>query len=271
MQPKQFKSILMPFILFYLFQSLPVQSQILNVEGHRMKSDSINQFYGNLKFRLHIHNRSATEDEKIRYHGITLASRFGYLSELHNYMLISDLKYNSVTGQPFIRTGYSHFRTNWFRENAISYESFTQVQFDLGRGMNLRWLAGSGIRFRLVQDDNIKLFLGSGGMFERERWEHPRLDDVMVVKNIPKWTNYLSYSQKFTQTMAFNLILYYQTGYDNDDDAWRQRFSLDSGLRFNISDKISFVMEFAWAYEAQPVVPIIKHIYSLENGIVIEF
>jgi hypothetical protein len=30
-------------------------------------------------------------------------------------------------------------------------------------------------------------------------------------------------------------------------------------------------VDFAWAYETRPVVPILQYIYTLENGIVIAF
>jgi hypothetical protein len=264
-----YKNVLLLFLICSIV--LPAQSQILNVEENRLLSDSVNQFYGNLKFRFQIHNRSATQDDKIRYTGLSLASQFGYLSELHNYMLISDLKYNSVTGQPFIRTGYSHFRINFFRENATSYETFTQLQFDLGRGLTLRWLAGGGLRIRLVDEEDLRLYFGPGVMFEREKWENPFDRDEIIEKELIKSTNYLSYFHKLSETTIFNLTLYFQTGYDQESETWRQRYSFDTGLKFNISNKVSFVVDFAWAYETRPVVPILQYIYTLENGIVIAF
>jgi hypothetical protein len=262
---KTFLTVLFLYLLF------PVSAQILNVEEARLRSDSINQFYGNLKFRVQIHNRSATQEEKIRYTGLTMTSQFGYLSEQHNYMLISDLKYNSVTGQPFIRTGYSHFRINWLYENTLSHETFTQVQFDYGRGLNLRWLAGAGLRYRMIDEDNLKLYLGPGLMYEKERWEFPASKDVIEEKNLIKSTNYVSYFQKISETATYNLTVYFQTGPDSEADTWRQRYSLDTGLKFNLSDKIAFVVDFTWSYEPRPIIPIIHHLYTLENGIVINF
>ncbi len=258
-------------VVFFFF-SFSARSQILNVEESRLNSDSVNQFYGTLKFTFQLHNRSATSSDKIQYTGLSLASKLGYQSELHNYMLISDIKYNSITGQPFIRTGYSHFRVNLLRENPFSYEGFTQVQFDLGRGLNLRWLGGGGLRIQLIDNDQQSLYFGPGVMLETERWEMPDSETGGVVeKRLIKSTNYLSFSREFSNTASFNIITYYQTGYDREAETWRQRFSIDTGLKFRISNKISFVADFIWAYEARPIIPILNYLYSLENGVIIEF
>ena len=246
-------------------------AQILNVEESRVSGDSVNQFYGSLDFKFSLNNRSATADEKIRYVGMSLESGFGYLSALHNYMLISDLKNNSVTGQPFIRTGYSHLRSNFFRKNTVSYEGFGQIQYDIGRGLNFRWLVGGGVRFRLVDTEDFKLYLGPGVMLEEERWATPGDPDKVVEKTLFKSTNYVSLYYKIASFTVFNLTVYDQIGYDNESEIYRNRVSLDSGIQFIFSKHLRFTIDFVWAYESHPVTPIVNYVYSLENGIAINF
>ena len=251
--------------------SFNIQAQILNVEEARADSDTLKNFTGSLTFDFILNNRSASRQEKVQYFGLELNSDLAYFSKKHVYMLLSNLEYNSVTGDPIIRTGYSHFRINFIREQDISYESFAQIQFDLGRGLNFRSLAGAGLRFSLVDQDKISLYTGTGIMYEHESWENPFIENLNVNRNIWKSTNYLSTVYNISKAADLNFITYYQVGYDQVSEVFRHRVSLDTELVFRISKVMAFSTSFAWAYENRPVVPIVKYLYVLENGIKINF
>ena len=255
------------FLLAVLLFSYQIQAQILNVEEARADDDTLKNFTGGLTFNFIVNNRSAARDQQVQYVGLELNSDLAYFSKKNIYMLLSNLEYNSVTGEPIIRTGYSHFRINFMRKRDISWETFGQIQFDLGRGLNFRSLAGAGLRFSLVDKKKIDLYAGTGVMYEHENWDHPGIEDFNVKRNMWKSTNYLSTGYHISESADLNFITYYQVGYDQVSEVFRHRVSLDTELVFRISK----VMAFTWAYENRPVVPIVKYLYVLENGIKINF
>ncbi|MFW5700814.1 MAG: hypothetical protein ACOCWM_03910 [Cyclobacteriaceae bacterium] len=78
-------------------------------------------------------------------------------------------------------------------------------------------------------------------------------------------------NNSFNDNVSWGSTLYFQTGYDDGIDAWRHRISLDTSLNFAITETLTFAVSFSGAYENEPVVPILKYIYFLQNGIKFSF
>jgi hypothetical protein len=66
-------------------------------------------------------------------------------------------------------------------------------------------------------------------------------------------------------------VIYYQTGYDPEPGIMRNRFSYDLQFEVEISRKLHFTVKFTGAYEDNPIYPINKFIYAIENGLVWAF
>src|SRR5690606_33639896 len=144
-----------------------IHAQILNVEKSRIKEDSANYIVGKAGLSFNLHNRNVNDDGNTEnFIGLTFNGDIAYMTERHSYMLINYLAYTSLGDNSAIHTGYSHFRTNFFRKARISNEVFTQYQYDLGRGLDSRWLAGTGFRIVLVGEENTELIFGPGIMYE---------------------------------------------------------------------------------------------------------
>ncbi len=262
--------------LVVMFAALPARSQILNVEKSRLSRDTINYWVGEMNFNLLLHNRSATAGNPVRYTGLGSGADVAYVSGRHRYMLINQLNYSSFTGNPFISTGYSHFRTNLWWKKSISYELFTQYQYDLGRGLKRRFLSGAGLRFTFVDEEKIRVAAGVGAMYEYERWVVPGSEDSetgieFVYSNFGKSTNYISARWQVNEYVNLNSIVYFQTGYDRWVRGFRNRFSTDTNLNVKLTQRMTFFASFSGAYDSRPVVPIYNFIYSLNNGIKVGF
>ena len=182
-----------------------------------------------------------------------------------------------MTGAQPISTAYGHFRINFNRKKKLSEEVFAQIQYDESRGMIYRTLGGVGLRLNLYKTEKTELYFGTGVMWETEEWKTPdeadslNETDLLVVKNIPKSTNYFSIKTQLNPFTSFNLINYYQVGYDNEQKVTRHRVSLDASLNFLITKYLSFNNSFSIGLEDKPVVPIQKFVYSLSNGILLKF
>lgn len=259
-------------LVLLLFAALPGFSQILNVEKNRLRRDTTHYWIGEVNFNLLLHNRTATTENPVRFTGIGSGADVAYVNSLHRYMLMNQLNYTAVTGNAFVSTGYSHFRTNFYWRNTISYEVFTQYQYDLGRGLKNRFLSGGTLRYTFVEEEKIQLAFGLGAMYEHERWEVPRTNTPQFINtDFIKSTNYLSARWQINEFVAINSIVYFQTTYDKAISGFRNRFSTDSNLNVKLTSKLSFFATFNAQYDGRPVVLIVPFVYSLNNGLKMAF
>lgn len=258
-------------VVSYLFLAQVAFAQILKVNKGSIDSDSSNYLMGSVVLNLNLNNKSATAERNITYRGLEADADLVYVGQHHAYILINELNYIKSTGGPLISTGYAHFRVNFSRKKKLSYEWFTQIQYDGGRKMPLRFLEGGGIRLRLISREATRFFVGVGAMYEKENWTSFEDEESMIHKNLFKTSNYISYQQAINEHVKFNIIAYYQGGYDDDDDVFRHRISGEAVFNFKLTNRLALNTSFSTQYEDKPIIPISNFVYSLTNGFKFSF
>ncbi|MFD1188475.1 DUF481 domain-containing protein [Pontibacter rugosus] len=252
-------------------------AQILNVERARVDRDSANYFTGKAGMSFSMFNRNAGKDNPNNYLQFTMNGDVAYISARHSYLLLNYYNYLLVNydskelRNTVASTGYSHFRANFERKKRLSYELFTQLQADKARGLELRTLAGGGLRFRLLKAESSGIYLGSGLMQEHEEWEEPDEESQIIVSDLIKSTNYLSMRAKLNANVTVDGITYYQVGYADSIEKWRNRVSGDVSLQFKLNNRLTFKVNFTCTYEDEPIVPITNFVYTLSNGLQVQF
>lgn len=259
------------------FVPFGAKAQILNVERARLQPDSANYFTGKAGLNFSMFNRNAGKSNPNNYLQLTFNGDLAYVSEQHSYMLLNYYNYLLVNydseeqRNTVASTGYSHFRVNFMRKNRLSYELFTQLQADKARGLDLRTLAGGGVRYRLLKEESSGIYLGAGLMHEHEEWQNPEADGQLMVSDLLKSTNYLSAKAKLNDHVSTEGIVYYQVGYADSIDKWRNRVSGDVSLIVKLGTRLSFRTNFNCTYEDEPIVPITNFVYAITNGIQLQF
>ncbi|MEX0719466.1 MAG: DUF481 domain-containing protein [Balneolaceae bacterium] len=239
-----------------------VQAQILNFEKYRKPGDPEVQkaVVGELSLDFSLNNRSLNrEGETDLYIGSNIASDLGYFIKNHAFYVFGDLVYSAVGDQAITSTGFLHLRTNLWRNRLLSYEIFSQGQFDEARGLNQRFLAGSGLRLKLTDTDRTKIAIGAGLMLEKEKWGS-------ISKTLIKSTNYISLAQAINERMQVSAITYYQTGYDPAIEAFRNRISGELTIKAQVYASFSYTTSFFIFYDDRPIIPNTKTVFSLSNG-----
>ncbi|MEM9858340.1 MAG: hypothetical protein AAF843_13325 [Bacteroidota bacterium] len=259
---------LMILILFLPIVSI---SQILKVDKEDIDSDSAKYWMGSVNIDFNVNNRSTTNAEEVVFRGLVAHGDLVYLSEHHAYILINTINYFKSTGGPLISTGYAHFRINFLRKRKLSYESFTQIQYDDGRRMPYRFLNGGGVRLNVNKDEEVKIHAGTGVMIESERWRPLDNEQMAIERNIVKNSSYISSQFTFNDFVSFDLIAYYQGGFDAESDIFRSRISGDALLKVKVTERLSFLTNFSLQYEDRPLIPINNLVYSLTNGLKWDF
>lgn len=259
------------FFILSIYCTSPSNAQILNVDRNQILTDTARFVTGSVAFKFHLDNKNATSDEKNSYIVLENKNDLVFVGLKNNYMFISQFKYFNSSGGTFISTGYAHGRANFLKMRKISIEAFTQIQYDRNRFMDNRFLMGGGLRWKIKNNDKSGIFVGTELMYEHEKWDNPDNEDQFIIKNLPKFSSYLSLRIKTNKNSAFRSVVYYQTGYDPDPGLMRNRFSYDVQFEMAIWEKLQFLIKFTGAYEDNPIYPINRFIYSIENGLVWTF
>ncbi len=219
---------------------------------------------------LSIYNRSAAADAPVNLFGYNFDVNSIYYPGKHAYMFISKFDYLRINESDFLNFGYLHGRINFLRDKRVNYETYVQFSYDNFRGLDPRWVLGGAVRHNLVKEDNFTFIFGVGGLYEFEKWLHPETGEL-VEASLFKSSNYVSLQWTINQFVDFNMVNYYQVGYDRSISSFRNRISNSTILNTKLTDMFSLTNTFEIAYEDQPIVPITRLIYSFKTGLAINF
>lgn len=247
------------------------QAQILNINTRDVTSDSSDYWLGWLDFYFEVDNRSPTPDEKASLLSLESTIDLIYVSKSNAYYLSGDISHYEATGDPVISTGYAHVRVDLNRKKKLSPELYTQFNFDHSRHLQLRYLVGAGLKYRLVDREEIEFDIGSGFFFEHEKWKDLVIQDVFITNDMIKSSSYFKSNIELADHVNLAFITFYQVGYDKEIDSFRNRVSAQVQLEFEISRHFRFMIEGIVHHEDKPVIPINKTIYGIKNGLRYKF
>lgn len=168
----------------------------------------------------------------------------------------------------FANNAFGHLRYNYFVNDWLTWEAFTQYQWDEIQQIDARILSGTGPRVKLLKTDSSQLFFGLLYMFEHEKsrdvFEDPEERTVHVTLNHNRLSTYLSGGFKITETFSINHVTYFQP---NLEDFFGDfRISSETSLSFKISKKLAFRTYFQLMYDERPPIPVPNTMYTLSNG-----
>ncbi|WP_422358648.1 DUF481 domain-containing protein [Reichenbachiella sp.] len=247
------------------------QAQILNINTRDVTSDSSNYWLGWFDFYFEVDNRSPTPDEDASLLSLEATLDLIYVSKSHAYYLSGDISHYEATGDPVISTGYAHVRIDLNRKKRLSTELYTQFNFDHSRHLQLRYLSGGGLKYRLVDREEIEFDIGTGFFYEHEKWKDLVIEDFYVTNNMIKSSSYFKSNIELTDHVNLAYITFYQVGYDENIEALRNRISAQIQLEFEFSKHFMFMIEGIIHYEDKPIIPINKTIYGIKNGLRYKF
>ncbi len=245
-----------------------VRAQILNIEKHRLNSDSSNfLFKGSVGMQLY--NRSAAADEPVNLFGVNASLNAQYSAGEHAFIAIAQSNYLEINDNPWLNFGFAHLRGHFFSDRSTSFETYGQYSYDNFRGLDPRVLLGANIRQALTKNGEFELIVGGGPMYEWENWNHPSTQEVREVSFL-KLSSFVILRQSLSEWVDFNTIVYYQSGYDDAIGDFRHRYSGTVNINTRLSKRWSLNNSFHYTYEDKPIVPITKFIFDWRVGLSID-
>jgi hypothetical protein len=228
------------------------QAQIVNIENKRIYDDTAG-WSGSLDAGF-----SAQQNGQLFYN-LNFRPRVQYKTRKHYFFVLGDLAYTGSNAQTYTNAGMMHFRYNRRIKNGPwKWELYTQIQYNELLNQRLRTLAGTGLRWKFIDTNNIRFFAGTSFFYEYEE-----LQTDGVINEAVRWSNYLSWfiSRK---GFSFTGITYYQPQVDRLNDF---RFSGQYTLGVGLTKRVDVRFEFNLFYDANPPTNIRKMVFSSSAGV----
>ena len=232
-------------------------AQIVNVESKRPGATQ-EGWHGNVNL-----NFSFTRNTSDIY-SYGARNNVQYLEDRHRLLVLTDLSRVSAGDDDFINNGYEHIRYNleFGRKRNFAFEAFQQAQFNSIQKIRFRHLTGLGLRWNVTENDSLKLWLGSLPMFEYEE-----VTTGVIERNFRK-SSYLLFFFTLPKGLEFQTINYYQPRIDDFSD---YRLSHTSTLEFGLLTWLRFNVSFNLLYDSRVPEGVPDLIFSLRNGVAMEF
>lgn len=243
--------------MLYIFFAATVRSQIVNVESYRKKTDTIG-WAGNAEATIFINKNN---DFVLAFN---TNIQLQYKTKRSLYLMLTDLAtVRANTDQRFVNGGFQHFRYNYKITDRFVWEAFVQGQFSEPLGIDWRYLAGTGPRYKIFGGDQFRLYVAALYMSE---WE--KTNDINSGIQYNRMSSYVSFTLAPNENVSVVSTTYYQPRFDQWDD---YRIAESLNIKTNITKQLYFKLEYTLLYDTKPPAGIVNTTYNLNSGFGLDF
>lgn len=224
------------FILIFTCLISPSTLAFLNIEALRQEKGDPGKLKGSTGVRL-TDTRGNVDKSQVRVNTLNMLKNGS-----SSYLFLAQYRYGTSFSREDTRQGHVHFRYTRDLMEKLSWELFSQLEFNKFQDLTLRALGGTGLRFQGYKNDEHSLFLGAGAFYEREN-----LEDLPDPSN-PRGNMYMSYLWKH-KMVTMSSTLYYQPNLEDFNDT---RFRLNTGLETVFLGKFAQQLEYTITHDSRP-------------------
>ncbi len=242
------------FILLVLLLILGNHSnaQVVNIENKRIYDDTAG-WSGSLDAGF-----AAAQNNELFY-SANFRPKVQYKTRKHYWLLLSDLVYAGAKGKTYANTGMSHLRYAYRLFNSPwKWESYLQIQYNQLLNQKVRALAGTGIRWKFIDTNHVRFFVGTSTFYEYEE-----LQSDHVINQGMRWSNYLSWFIDTKSGWSFTAATYVQPLWSNFKDF---RIAGQYTMGFHVLKRLDIRLEYNLFYDSRPPVNVRKMVFSSSAG-----
>lgn len=181
----------------------------------------------------------------------------------HSFLIASgDLGFQA--GERFSNASLVHLRHAYAVSPRFQPEAYVQLNYNKPQRLDLRWLAGAGLRLGVHHDARRLVWFGTGAMFEHERIDldppavHPRRTSVV------RWSSYLAARFTFPREVVLTATSYLQPRIDAFRDT-RNLTKLD--LAVPLSERVGLTVSYDLRYDSRPPDGVTSLDTALKTGV----
>ncbi|MEO0734079.1 MAG: DUF481 domain-containing protein, partial [Bacteroidota bacterium] len=190
------------------------------------------------------------------------ALRLDRLGAKGNVLALIDYQLVSVGKDNALNAGFTHLRYSYQVKAKWRIETFSQVQYNEQLRLNLRFLAGVGLRRRLYKFKGNRAYLGVLYMYE-----YDELARSKIIFRDHRLSNYLTFKVPLGDKVTVASTTYYQPRLPDFTFA---RISTVASLNVALSARLRFNTNYSLTHDARvtrdlPDVP--ATVYTWINGL----
>lgn len=140
----------------------------------------------------------------------TTGAHVQYKTKKDLYLLLGNTELLKNGGNSLINNSFLHLRYNHKFTPRMRWEWFTQLQNNAVTGIEFRFLAGTGPRFKLSESSSFRSYLGVAAMFEYERDKAALIGQPSIEHRDGRGNLYYSFSWKPEQGTELISTLFLQ-------------------------------------------------------------
>ena len=204
------------------------------------------------------------------YVNVKSGARIDYSVNNFDFFLVGNYEFQEAKEEKVVNKGFAHLRSIIMLTPTLFIEFFLQKEFNQFILLEDRNLAGSGVRLDVInlfsaeKDSLLEIYLGSGFMFENERYNI----SVSPETNLFRSTNYLTIKWRITNNFSFTTVNYFQFNVKRVHDF---RILSDTGLNLSITKNLEFNSSLSWRFDNEPVEGVKKYDVEVTNGLTFSF
>lgn len=246
-------------ILILLFAWTPLPAQV-NVERMRI-ADTATGWSGQVELGFSVRTGN------VRHTQFDPSSRIDFVTPGVESFLVMRGDVGIQGGRRYSNAGLMHVRATR-RRGRFAPEAFAQINYDRSQRLLFRWLAGSGVRVRMVSGPRAAVRLGTALMYE---YEHLDLDTAAMHPGETRklrWSNYVSLRAASPAGARFIMTAYAQPDLGDFADA---RVLVESTAAAPLVGGVALTLT-AWArLDTRPPDDVKRHDAELRSGVAVAF
>ncbi len=205
------------------------------------------------------------------YTAYTGTGRVDYNGNTFDTFLVGNFEFKNTADKKVENQGFLHLRGITHITERATWEVFLQRQYDEFIDLNSRNLAGTGLKYRVIEhiagadsSKSLDVNVSLGVMYETEEYD---VDAGIVSKELWRSTNFISVDWLIKKKLSLTGVLYYQPAFKNFKN---YRIASELGFEFALARSLHFIVDFTWRYNNLPITDVKKYDLSVQNGIRIE-
>jgi putative salt-induced outer membrane protein YdiY len=167
-----------------------------------------------------------------------------YREDKWEYILLGKYRYGESQHIKDTHEGNLHARITRVASDVLSHEGFAQTEFSQFKQLKRRDIVGGGERIKIFRNDNISLYVGTGGFYEHRLFNRIPWSEETIRGNF-----YLANAYKIEKGPTFSVTVYYQPSFKDLGD---YRVQLDSGITVPMIKKINLIVDFNLQKDSRP-------------------
>lgn len=244
------------FLLFSLLRTGILAQQVINFES-RYYDTQDSGWHGNLEF---LFNLVSNQNQVL-----TLGNKFNlqYTRDINTYLFINEINFVRANAQNLESNSYQHLRYKKYINPILSGEAYAQTQTNQQIGLKFRGLLGAGPRFRVYDNDSIKIYISPKWLYSYEETTDELARNVR--NRLSLYLAFLYYKEK---NFSFDFVCYYQPDIIDFSD-----FMLLTELKAEwlVTKKLAFRFSLSQNYNSKPPPGIPNNAVNVRNSFLYRF